>query len=97
MTEALEGVPGSDLFTDSGSFLGPHRHCPVAALFLGAAMDYGLLIRALEKHARMAQAAVDFAREKQRGQLFAEAMYVLEEALQALDHVRQEQAEKRVK
>jgi hypothetical protein len=60
-------------------------------------MDFGLLIRALEKHARMAQAAVDFAREKKRGQLFNEAMFVLEEALRALDHVRQEQADHRAK
>ena len=58
-------------------------------------MDYGLLIRALEKHARMAQAAVDFAREKGRGQLFAEAMYVLDEAQRALEHIKQEQRKTR--
>jgi hypothetical protein len=54
-------------------------------------MNYGLVIRALEKHVRMAQAAVNFAREKRRGQLFAEAMYVLDEAQRALDHVKEEQ------
>ena len=47
------------------------------------------MISALEKHARMAQAAVDFAREKGRGQLFTQAMVVLTEATRALDHVRQ--------
>ena len=58
-------------------------------------MDYGLLIRALEKHCRMAQAAVNFAREKQRGQLFAESMYVLDEAQRALEHIKEEQANER--
>jgi len=58
-------------------------------------MNYGLLIRALEKHARMAQAAVNFAREKQKGKMFAEAMYVLDEAQRALDHIKEEQAHER--
>lgn len=55
-------------------------------------MDYGLIIRALEKHCRMAQAAVDFARAQKRGKLFAESMYVLEEAQRAIEHIKEEQA-----
>ena len=53
-------------------------------------MNYPLVLSALEKHARMAQAAVDFAREKGRGQLFTQAMVVLTEATRALDHVKKE-------
>ena len=59
-------------------------------------MDYGLLIRALEKHVRMAQAAVDFARDKRRGKLFSDSMYVLDEAQRALEHIKQEQVHARV-
>lgn len=58
-------------------------------------MDWGLLIRALEKHCRMAQAAVNFARQHQRGQMFAESMYVLDEAQRALEHVKEKQANAR--
>ena len=54
-------------------------------------MDYGLLIRALEKHCKISQKAVDFARAQKRGQLFAEAMYVLDEAQRALEHIKEEQ------
>lgn len=54
-------------------------------------MDWGLLIRALEKHCRMAQAAVSFAREQGRGQLYAQAIVVLDEAQRALEHLKDEQ------
>jgi hypothetical protein len=54
-------------------------------------MDYGLLLRALEKHCKISQAAVDFARQHKRGQLFAESLYVLDEAQRALAHVKEEQ------
>jgi len=54
-------------------------------------MNYALVLSALEKHARMAQAAVNFAREKGRGKLFSEAMMVLTEAELALLHVQKEQ------
>ena len=55
-------------------------------------MNYALVLSALEKHARMAQAAVTFARDKGRGTLFTQAMQVLTEAETALAHVRREQA-----
>jgi hypothetical protein len=60
-------------------------------------MNFALVISALEKHARMAQAAVDFAREQRRGKLFTESMVVLDEAQRALDHTRREQAKSTVK
>lgn len=50
-------------------------------------MDFALILRALEKHERMAQAAVNFARENKKGQLFIDAMSVLDEAIRARDHV----------
>jgi hypothetical protein len=53
-------------------------------------MDFGLIIRALEKHARMAQQAADFARQQQRGELYAQAMLVLVEAERALTHAKQQ-------
>jgi hypothetical protein len=59
-------------------------------------MDYGLLIRALEKHVKISQAAVTFAREHKRGRLFAESMYVLDEAQRALQHIKDEQHAKGV-
>lgn len=57
-------------------------------------MDYPLIIAALEKHVRMAQAAVDFGREQQKGAFFLDALKVLEEATRALEHVRREQRKK---
>jgi len=53
-----------------------------------------LVISALEKHVRMCQSAVDFARQQQRGKLFTEAMYILDEAQRALTHVRQQKDKK---
>lgn len=50
-------------------------------------MDFALILRALEKHERMAQAAVDFAREHRKGTLFTDAFSVLEEAIRARRHV----------
>ena len=49
-------------------------------------MDFALLLSALQKHERMAQAAVDFAREHQRGELFMQAFSVLDEAIRARQH-----------
>lgn len=60
-------------------------------------MDYSLILRALEKHVRMAQAAVDFARQNRKGQMFSDSMYVLDEAQRALDHVKEEQRVKKIK
>jgi hypothetical protein len=42
-------------------------------------MDYALILRALEKHCRMAQQAVTFAREYQKGGLYADALSTLED------------------
>jgi hypothetical protein len=53
-------------------------------------MNYALILSALEKHVRMAQAAVDFARANNRGELFGEAMLVLVEAERAKSHVEKE-------
>jgi len=50
-------------------------------------MDFALILSALEKHERMAQAAVNFARENGKGALFVDAMSVLDEAIRAKRHV----------
>lgn len=49
-------------------------------------MDFALLLSALQKHERMAQAAVNFAREHQKGEMFVQAMSVLDEAIRARQH-----------
>ena len=53
-------------------------------------MNWTLVVSALEKHCRMAQAAVSFARQQRRGQLYVEAMQVLAEANGALASVQLE-------
>lgn len=50
-------------------------------------MDFDLILSALGKHERMAQAAVNFARANKKGQLFIDAMSVLDEAIRAKAHV----------
>lgn len=50
-------------------------------------MDFALILSALEKHERMAQQAVNFAREHKKGELFVDAMSVLDEAIRAREHV----------
>jgi hypothetical protein len=50
-------------------------------------MDFALILSALSKHERMAQAAVNFARENGKGVLFVDAMSVLDEAIRAKRHV----------
>lgn len=50
-------------------------------------MDFALILSALKKHERMAQAAVDFARNNRKGELFVDAFSVLEEAIRARHHV----------
>lgn len=50
-------------------------------------MDFELILSALEKHERMAQQAVNFAREHRKGDLFIDAMSVLDEAVRAKRHV----------
>lgn len=54
-------------------------------------MDYALILSALEKHERMAQNAVNFAREHGKGSLFVDAMSVLDEAVRARKHVEKMQ------
>lgn len=54
-------------------------------------MDFPLILSALEKHERMAQAAVNFAREHGKGELFVDAMSVLDEAIRAKEHVEKMQ------
>jgi hypothetical protein len=54
-------------------------------------MDFALILSALSKHERMAQAAVDFAREHGKGELFVDAFSVLEEAIRAKRHVEKMQ------
>jgi len=58
-----------------------------AAYFFVLTMDFALILSALQKHERMAQAAVNFAREHGKGALFMDAMNVLDEAIRARKHV----------
>lgn len=51
-------------------------------------LDSGLLLRALEKHARMAQQAVNFARENRKGAMFRDGVVILDEAQKAIDHLK---------
>jgi hypothetical protein len=53
-------------------------------------VDYALVIRALERHCRMTQQAVNFAREQHKGSLYAYSLSTLQEAQRALDHVKRE-------
>ena len=46
-------------------------------------LDHGLILRVLERHVRMAQQAMDFAREHRRGDLFSQSSELLEEAIRA--------------
>jgi hypothetical protein len=60
-------------------------------------MDFALILSALRKHERMAQAAVDFARNHQKGELFVDAFSVLEEAIRARHHVEKMRDLRKVK
>lgn len=62
-----------------------------AAYFFVLTMDFALILSALEKHERMAQAAVNFARENGKGKLFLDAMSVLDEAIRARKHLEKMQ------
>ncbi len=46
-------------------------------------LDHGLILRALERHVRMAQQAMDFALQHRKGDLYSQASEVLAEAVRA--------------